>query len=314
MTKSTPILTGPTAVGKSGIALQIARELKARGRKLILINCDSLIVYRHMDVGTAKPTREELQEIEHRLVDIRNPDETYSAADFLKDVKAAQADAKEKGADTLLVGGTGFYLKALLLGLWDVPAADLALRKALESRDSESLQTELRMHDPISANKIPIADRYRMIRALEIWHQTGKALSMVEESFRAETPKDFRLIILDRPNDELFSRIHARTQTMSAIVDETKYLLKHYPESRALGAVGYAQAVRYLKGEVVEGRVVAKGLEGLFSEIDLATRQLVKKQRTFFNGLAQKVEVKRFELDRDHETLLNHLREHYEIS
>ncbi len=276
------ILTGPTASGKTGIALRLA----SRFGKIEIVNADSLLVYRTMNIGTAKPTSEELKEVPHHLIDIRNPDETFTAGEFLRAANQSIQEIHQRGNRALIVGGTGFYLKALLFGLWQAPAADADFRSLMNLKSKEELYQELEKIDSPSALRIGMNDRYRLIRALELFHLTGKTPTELQAQQPTTPDPRFQIWIIDRATSNLHQRIHLRTQQMlqDGLVDEYQRVYKQFPNSRALQSIGYAQVQAYLSGQAPEGRKVKPGLEGLSEEIQLATRQLVKQQRTWFRG------------------------------
>jgi tRNA dimethylallyltransferase len=288
--KSPPIviLTGPTASGKTALALEAAARLNG---ELELINADSLLVYRGLSIGTAKPSEDELQQVPHHLVDIRNPNEGFTAGEFYRAVEQAIQDIQARGKKPLIVGGTGFYLKALLFGLWEAPASSPELRKHLETLPPESLWNELSQKDAPSAQRIGPSDRYRLIRALELITLTGKTPSQLEAAANHTADPRFHLWILDRSTETLRQRIQQRTQQMlaSGLIEETVAAESQFPNARPLQAIGYAQVKRFLRGESPAGRQVRPGLEGLADEINLATQQLVKQQRTWFRKLASQV-------------------------
>lgn len=281
------ILAGPTATGKTELALDLAQ---AHG-SMEIINADSLLVYRGMNIGTAKPHPEELQRIRHHLIDIRNPDETFTAGDFLKLAMQAIEDIHLRGKRVLIVGATGFYLKALLYGLWKSPPSSSTLRAHLNSLDSQVLYKELQTRDHRSAQRIGIKDRYRLIRALEIIQLSGKTPSELQSDQPMHPDHRFEVWWMDRTHSDLLERIKKRTQHMLEIglLEEVQGLLKKYSQSgeklpRPFFSVGYRQAIDYLKGIQPHGRKISPGIEGLQSEIELATRQLVKRQRTWFRA------------------------------
>lgn len=278
------ILSGTTASGKSALAIQWAFHFPQN--TIEIINADSMLVYREMDIGTAKPTQSELSLIPHHLVNIRSPDEPFTAGDFYRAVQETLSDIEARGKRALIVGGTGFYLKALLYGLWDAPPADAELRQKLDLLTNQELFQKLQAQDPLTAQRISTQDRYRLIRALEMMTLTGKKVSELESTARKQPDPRFDLLVIDRKNDELFERISQRTREMLnyGLIDEVQRIQTHYPEARSLGAVGYAQTCDYLAQRVPSGRKIKPGLPGLQDEIELATRQLVKRQRTWFRG------------------------------
>ncbi len=293
------ILTGTTAAGKTSLALTLA----AAHPSIEIINADSLLVYRGMDIGTAKPTSAEQAVAPHHLIDIHEVDEPYTAGDFARQARVKIAEIEGRGNRALIVGGTGFYLKALLFGVWEGPKADPALRERLAQESPDSLYQRLDARDPVSAQRIGRNDQYRLIRALELIELGGKSPTELEAAASCEPDPLFKLLILDRPTPELDQRILLRTRAMleAGLEEETRALLGSFPSARPLGSVGYAQVVDHLNGKTPEGRKLSPGLAGLESEITLATRQLVKKQRTWFRG--QHPEGQWFLLDRDLQAL-----------
>jgi tRNA dimethylallyltransferase len=277
-----PILSGPTASGKTALALSLAR----RAGNVEIVNADSLLVYRGMNIGTAKPSHQELEETRHHLIDIREPSEDFTAGDFIRESDRIIEDISARRKMPFFVGGSGFYLKARLYGLWQAPPTDENLRSRLEASSNTDLYEKLYLADPESALRIGVNDRYRLVRALEIIELSGSTPS----ELRSQGPKlpdpRFALWVVDRPTREIENRIDQRTHGMlrEGLVEETKQLLAKFPRARALNAVGYAQTVDYLEGKPPEGRKVLPGLPGLSAEISLATRQLVKRQRTWFRG------------------------------
>lgn len=304
------ILTGPTATGKSGLALEFASQARKRGQTIELINADSLIVYRELDVGTAKPTAAELASVPHHLVNIRNPDEPYTAGDFRRDVERTLQDIHARGARALIVGGTGFYLKALTHGMWDAPKSPPELRMRLEKLSTEEAWAQLIHQDTDAAQRIAPTDRYRVIRALEIIETTGLTPTELEKRHQQNPVAPYRLLVIDREPTELNRRIEIRTADMQdrGIVEETARVLKEYGAVRPLLSVGYAQTVDYLEGRKPAGRQMRSGYDGLMDEIELATRQLVKRQRTWFRGIE---EAERFQLDAQAAELSKALHEVY---
>ena len=246
-----------------------------------------MLVYRGMDIGTAKPSRAELEEIPHHLIDIRDPDEAFTAGDFVRLVNAALEDIHSRGKRAIIVGGTGFYLKALCYGMWEGPAADLKIRAGLDALDPASLFARLKEIDEASAVRIGMNDRYRLTRSIELFELTGKTPSQLAgESPQAPDPR-FELWIVDRETEALNLRIRQRTTQMlsDGFIEEVRSLREKYPNARPLAAIGYQEACAFLDGIAPPGRKVAPGMAGLQQEIELGTRQLVKKQRTWFRNL-----------------------------
>ncbi len=308
-TQVTGILTGPTATGKTTLAL----ELVQLNPQIEIVNADSLLVYKSMDIGTAKPSQQELKKVPHHLINIRYPNENFTAGDFVRGVEESIQDIESRGKQALIVGGTGFYLKALLYGLWEGSKSDPKLRAQLEERSSRDLYEELLQADQETALRIGVNDRYRLLRSVEIIKLTNKTPSQLQKETEAKgstiQPR-YRLWVIDRPEEETLRRIETRAQAMleGGFVDEVKAVRAQYPGARALMAVGYAQVCNYLDGVQPEGRKLKPGLEGLYDEIVLATRQLLKKQRTWFRG--QKGGTW-YILDQDREKLTQAFREIY---
>jgi tRNA dimethylallyltransferase len=275
-------LMGPTASGKTALALEWAARLGSE-----VISVDSALVYRGLDIGSAKPDRETLGRIRHHLVDIRDPHEVYSAADFATDALAAMQELAARGKVPILAGGTGLYFRALLHGLSAMPEADPGVRAQLQREAEvsgwESLHRELATHDPEAAARIHRNDPQRLVRALEVWRLTGVPISHWQQA-RRPTPFPFRVLKLAlAPADRsvLHERIAARFDAMLAagFLDEVRLLRRDtrlHPDLPALRAVGYRQAWAYLAGECSEEEFRDKAIA--------ATRQLAKRQLTWLRG------------------------------
>jgi tRNA dimethylallyltransferase len=293
------ILTGPTSTGKTSLALKWASEKP----NLEIINADSLLVYRGLDIGTAKPQPHE-KCVPHHLLDLVDPDEPFTAAHFVKHTQHAIEDIHRRGKRALIVGGSGFYLKALLFGLWQVKTIE-CLPQNNSLRTNEDLYRELLQQDPLSARRIGIHDRYRLVRSVDLLHTQGKTPSQLQAELSSGMDEHFELWIIDRDPQELQKRIEIRTELMlqTGLLEETQRLIAHYPKSFALKAVGYAQVSAYLHYRPqVQGRKITPGLKGLSEEIQLATRQLVKRQRTWLKGQFLKKEhpaIQKFQLEQD---------------
>ena len=301
-----PILTGTTASGKTGLGIEFALS----HGNMEIINADSLLVYRGMSIGTAKPTLPERRNVPHHLIDICEPSESFNAGDFVKRTHEAIQDIQKRGRKPLILGGTGFYLKALILGLWDAPKTDPEVRRALEARSIEENFSRLSQKDPDTALRIGKNDHYRIIRALEIIEISGKTPTFLEAAQKTQAPHHYEVWILDRPEEELRKRIHTRSVQMieAGLIDEVQSIRTKCPGSRALGSVGYRQVCSYLDGTEPEGRKIKPGIEGLLGEIELATRQLVKKQRTWFRG---QIDATWYEMEKDFPLLQARFKEIY---
>jgi tRNA dimethylallyltransferase len=308
---TTVILTGPTATGKTSLALELA---ESHGN-VEIINADSLLVYRGMDIGTAKPTAVERRGITHHLIDIREPDEPYTAGDFIHEVMQALELIHAKGSQALIVGGTGFYLKALLYGMWQAPKANPQIRAQLEAQDSLTLFQNLRERDPDSARRIGPNDRYRLIRSIELILVSGKTPTELQADRTMLPDPRFLLWIIDRDTGELEQRITSRTRHMlhAGLIEETRALRTRFNKTggtlpRPLSAVGYKQVMNFLEATAPSGRKLKPGMVGLEEEIKLATRQLVKRQRTWFRTQPH---AERFLLEGDRSKILHLFRALY---
>jgi tRNA dimethylallyltransferase len=291
------ILTGPTAVGKSSLAIEIAETLG-----LEIINADSVCFYRHFNIGSAKPSPEELAQVKHHLIDVADPNDAYHAGQFFRDCMAALDEIHSRGKRALIVGGSGFYLKALRYGLWEAPPTSIEFRNTLQDRSNPELHEKLSMLDAEHAKKVSVSDRYRLIRALEIIETSGKKPSDLEAAMDKVPNPAFQLWVVDRDKTELQTRMTARIELMmeSGLVEETESLRIQFPESKVLTSVGYAQVMNFLNGSTPAGRKLRPGLTGLKDEIELAHRQLAKQQRTWFKNLKPDQE---FILDLEKNTL-----------
>ncbi|MBK6867101.1 MAG: tRNA (adenosine(37)-N6)-dimethylallyltransferase MiaA [Burkholderiales bacterium] len=276
-------LAGPTASGKSAVALALAERLP-----LEIISVDSALVYRGMDIGTAKPTLAERAAIPHHLIDIRDPRDAYSAAEFARDARRLITEIAARGRLPLLVGGTMLYFKALLHGLDEMPPADPALRQRIEAdalaRGWPALHAELARVDPVSAARLAPQDSQRIQRALEVWQLSGRPLSAFH-SARTAAPEPAMPLFSLEPTDRawLHRRIEQRFDTMLAdgFLDEVRALRARGDLNAALPSmrcVGYRQAWQALEGEFPLAELRARGIA--------ATRQLAKRQLTWLRGMA----------------------------
>jgi tRNA dimethylallyltransferase len=276
-------LTGPTASGKSALSFALAERLGAE-----ILSLDSMAVYRGMDIGTAKPSHAERTRVPHHLVDLIEPNVEFSIADYVAAAHAAIEQIQERGRIALFVGGTPLYLKALLRGLFVGPVANWEFRRRMDDFANEqgdsALHARLAEIDPNAAARRHANDRRRIIRALEVFEQTGTTLSSQQQQFdRARSAEQCRCFVLDRPREELNARIDARVDAMfaSGLVDETRLLLeKHGDLSRTAGqAVGYREVIEHLRGE--------RDLAATIELVKLRTRQFAKRQMTWFRSLSE---------------------------
>ena len=275
-------LSGATAVGKTQVALALARRINAE-----IISLDSMAIYRGMDIGTAKPTPEELTQVPHHLIDVVDPCEDFSVERYLTLAHAAISEIRSRGREVLFVGGTPLYLKAMLRGLSSGPPADWQLRDDLAAEvaavGSESLHLRLEQLDPLAASQIHPRDARRLIRAIEVFRSTGQPISHQQLQFEQGTQaEDCRVFALRRPREEQHARINQRVEQMfeRGLVGEVEQLLAEYT---ALGrtasqAVGYREVIEYLAG----GDYAA-----MITQIKTRTRRFAKRQGTWFRSLSE---------------------------
>ncbi|MEM6404984.1 MAG: tRNA (adenosine(37)-N6)-dimethylallyltransferase MiaA [Pseudomonadota bacterium] len=269
-------LTGPTASGKTRLAMQLYHHLPIE-----LISVDSALVYRGMDIGTGKPTPTELAQVPHHLIDIRDIPETYSAAQFRQDALSCMTNITRRGHIPLLVGGTNLYFRALREGLSPLPAADPVLRAELQQRlqthGLAALQAELAQVDPVTATRVQ--DSQRILRALEVWYKTKTPLSVLQMQQTSCMPyRLLTLICAPAQREALHQRIHQRFAHMLALgleqeVAELMTRPELHSELPALRAVGYRQIWAWMAGNGSRSDMIARS--------EAATRQLAKRQLTW---------------------------------
>ena len=275
-------VVGPTASGKTAISVELAHRLRGE-----VVSCDSMQVYRHMNVGTAKPTEDEKQGVPHHLMDVVEPDAPFSCADYVTMAGKAVKDISARGKLPILCGGTGLYLDRFLCGEMEETHADEGLRASLfafaESEGVEALHARLRAVDPESAEAIHPNNVKRVVRALEIYEQTGIPKSEFDRRSQAgESPYDALVIGLHYPRREvLYDRINRRVDMMLAdgLLDETKQLLDEgvfEVNLTAAQAIGYKELLGYLNGS----ETLAEATENLKT----ATRRYAKRQLTWFGA------------------------------
>jgi tRNA dimethylallyltransferase len=274
-------LAGPTGTGKSELALQLAAEFAVD-----IVSVDSAMVYRHMDIGTAKPSATVRHRLPHHLVDVRNPWESYSAGSFRADALRVIAAVHAGGRIPLLVGGTMLYFRSLLRGLAPLPVADPAVRAELDEEARErgwpALHAELGRVDPAAAVRIAPLDRQRIQRALEVYRLTGKPISELQaRQERGQAMRFVRIALVPADRDALYQRLDQRLSGMLAagFVDEVRRLMAlptMSVEVPAMRSVGYRQLWMHLAGEV--------GLDEAVRQASVATRRLAKRQLTWLRS------------------------------
>ena len=271
------VIVGPTAVGKTEISIQLAKEFQGE-----IISADSRLFYRGMDIGTAKPSSAEMESVPHHLINVADPDDEWSLAKYLKESQVIIEGIHSRGNLPFLVGGTGQYIKALVEG-WELPAVqpDPRLREALirwaEDLGPDQVRSRLNILDPEAAEGIDGPNTRRMIRALEVILSTGRKFS----AQRGKTGARYRIMMvgLIRPRDELYERIDQRVEAMldAGLVDEVQSLLEqgYDPDSSAMSAIGYKQVAHYLLGSI--------SLEEAVRQIKSKTHKYVRQQANWFN-------------------------------
>jgi len=272
------VILGPTATGKSALAMSLARRFNGE-----IINADSMQVYRHMDIGTAKPALEERGAVRHHLIDIVNPDEQYTAGRFREDAARSVAEIAKRGRLPVLVGGTGLYIRALTDGLFHGPAADDALREGLlreaDLYGKEHLHRELTKVDPRSAAAIHPNNLRRVIRALEVYRMTKRPISELQREYAQQpTPYNDLKIGLKKERAILYADIDRRVDEMikEGLMEETRSLLKMGFDGtcKAMGGLGYKECVDFIEGHVDYPETIRL--------IKRNTRHYARRQMTWF--------------------------------
>ena len=280
---------GPTASGKTGVAVELAQRLPVE-----LVSVDSALVYRDMDIGTAKPDAATLARAPHHLIDIIDPTEAYSAAAFRHDALRLMQGITQRGKIPLLAGGTMLYFKALREGLSDLPQADPEIRAALDAEIAQHgiqhLHRQLAEIDPETAARLKPADTQRIQRAMEIYRLTGQPMSiLLKQQTRHELPyRILPIALIPSDRAQLHARIATRFKDMLklGLLDELRALRGKYPlnpNMTSMRCVGYRQAWEYLEGGISEAELLDKGIA--------ATRQLAKRQLTWLRSMPDNIEL-----------------------
>ena len=272
-------IAGPTASGKTALAVELAKLTDGE-----VISCDSMQVYRRMDIGTAKPTREEMEGIPHHMLDVAEPDEDFSVSRYCEMATPILEDILARGKTAIVAGGTGLYMDALIRGNDFAPFPSTGMRERLEAQADaegmESMLSLLRSIDPVAAEKLHLADRKRIIRALEVWYETGETITAHNLKTQAIPPRFQPLWLgLDFENrQDLYDRIDRRVGIMleQGLVDEIRALLQSgVPEKcTAMQAIGYKEFVAALRGDMT--------IEEAADDVRKASRHYAKRQLTWF--------------------------------
>ncbi len=279
-------LMGPTASGKTAFAMELYDKYP-----IDIISVDSALIYRGMDIGSAKPTKQEQQKYPHKLIDICDPAESYSAANFRHDAIEEIEKSLSNGRTPLLVGGTMLYFKSLIEGLSPLPAADSDIRQQIEEKANklgwQAIHEELKKVDPVSAQRIHPNDPQRLNRALEVYLISGKSLTELTQESGEALPYDImQLAIMPEDRAELHQRIEQRFLQMldQGFEEEVKTLMQRsdlHTNLPSIRCVGYRQMWEYLNGDTSYDEMVFKGI--------CATRQLAKRQITWLRGWKQPI-------------------------
>ena len=291
ITQPIVVLIGPTAIGKTALSIEIAREFNFE-----IISVDSMQVYRYMDIGTAKITQSEMQGVPHHLIDVVDPDEAFDASLFEKLAVRATGDILARGKNVLLTGGTGLYLRALVNGMSQqlptFPEIRKEIQEQLEKDGCDLLHEQLSVIDRISAKRIHKNDSHRLVRAIEIFRGTGKPWSVLIEEHRAEDSKRFPNVLtlgLTCERSRLYERIGERSEIMlnSGLQNEVEGLLEkgYGPELKSMQSIGYAHMVKYIEDKWDWGSMV--------EHLARDTRRYAKRQYTWFNKIKDIVWVEK---------------------
>lgn len=272
------VICGPTASGKTNLSIELAKKINGE-----IISADSMQIYKEMDIGTAKVKKEEMQGIEHYLIDFVSPEKRYSVADFKKDAENAIEKILKKGKVPIIVGGTGLYVNSLIYGIeFQEIETDLEYRKELEKiaeeEGLEKLYNIAKDIDPKAMEKISPNDKKRICRVLEIYKQTGKTKTMQEEESRKNGVKyNYKVFAITMPREILYDRINKRVDKMieEGLIEEVKELINKYNNfPTAMQGLGYKEVVQYLKNEISKQEMIDK--------IKQETRRYAKRQLTWF--------------------------------
>lgn len=279
------VIVGPTASGKTSLSIELAKQINGE-----IISCDSMQIYKDMDIGSAKPTKEEMQGIKHYLIDEVLPTERFSVAEYKKRAESAIEEILKKGKTPIVVGGTGLYANSLIYGIeYDEIKLDEKYREELMNlANTEEGLNELYQRakkiDEVAIRKISSNDKKRIIRILEIYHATGKNKTEQEkESRKNEVKYDYRVFAINIERPILYERINKRVDIMleQGLMEEVKNLIKKYPDfPTAMQAIGYKEIVEYLDNKITKEEAIEK--------IKQETRRYAKRQITWFKRIENK--------------------------
>lgn len=269
------VICGPTASGKTKLGIDIANVINGE-----IISCDSMQIYKKMDIGTAKPTKEEQSQAVHHLIDFVEPNERYSVADFKIDAEKKIKDIIKRGKTPILVGGTGLYINSLIYNInYKEDVFDEEYRKKLDNIELEIIYKKALEIDPESMKKISANDRKRISRVLEIYHATGKTKTEIEKESRKEVMYDYKIFVLNMDREKLYERINKRVDLMieAGLIEEVKSIINEYKDfPTAMQGLGYKEVVQYLNGDFSKEEMIEK--------IKQESRHYAKRQLTWFRS------------------------------
>ena len=273
------VIVGPTASGKTALSIELAKKINGE-----IVSCDSMQIYKDMNIGSAKPTQEEMEGIKHYLIDVARPDERFSVAEYKRQAEKAIEEILEKGKVPIVIGGTGLYADSLIYGIeYQEIEFDEKYRKALEKQTQtedglKMLYNQAKKIDEEAIKKISENDKKRIIRILEIYHQTGKTKTQLEEESRKNEVKyDYKVFAINMDRQVLYDRINKRVDLMieNGLIQEVENLLKKYKTfPTAMQGLGYKEVVQYFNNEITKEKMIDK--------IKQETRRYAKRQLTWF--------------------------------
>ena len=288
------VICGPTASGKTALSIELAKKINGE-----IISCDSMQIYKDMDIGTAKPTLEEQKEVKHYLIDFVNPNQRYSVAEYKKDAEKSIKEIISKGKIPIIVGGTGLYVDSLIYGI-EYHEIELdeeyrkQLEKEIEEKGLESLYNKAKEIDSKAMEKISPNDKKRIMRVLEIYKATGKTKTEQEIESRAnEVEYDYKVFAIKMDREKLYERINKRVDLMleKGLIEEVQNILKKYDEfPTAMQGLGYKEVVEYLEGKTTK--------EEMIDKIKMQTRRYAKRQITWFKKNKQTIWIENNELSK----------------
>lgn len=274
------VICGPTASGKTSLSISLAKKINGE-----IVSCDSMQIYKEMDIGSAKPTVEEMQEIKHYLVDFVSPEKRYSVSEYKEDASKAIEEIINKGKTPIIVGGTGLYLNSLIYNIqYNEMEVDLNYRRELEKEAEEYglevLYNRAKEIDPEAMEKVSANDKKRIIRVLEIYNATGRNKTELEKKSRKEVPYNYLIFGINMERSILYDRINKRVDIMleQGLIEEVKNLINKYSNMpTAMQGLGYKEVKEFLDGNISKEEMIEK--------IKMETRRYAKRQITWFKRI-----------------------------